>query len=137
MRSAGRVVNFSHKGAIILRSTVPPGIGDIIVDRRSEPVGKVIRITGPVKSPYVIVNPFRGHDELPMSSLLGRELFISRQRDQGRPGQGRRGSGGLKGNHDERTFRGRERNGQGRQVRKPRSFGKKGNKRRGKPHPGN
>ncbi len=76
MRSAGKVVNFSNKGSIILRADKPPRIGDIVIDRRSNPVGKVIRITGPVSSPYVILGPMVRDARL-LQTLLGREVYIS------------------------------------------------------------
>jgi rRNA processing protein Gar1 len=76
MRSAGKVVNFSNRGNIILRSKEPPKIGDRVKDRRSNTIGKVIRITGPVSFPYIILSP-KVEDPSILKGLLGRELFIS------------------------------------------------------------
>ncbi len=106
MKSAGKVVNFSNRGNIILRSKETPKIGDYVKDRRSNTIGKVIRITGPVSFPYVVLSP-KVEDPSILKGLLGRELFISegerskgrhsRNRDR-RPGQeqgrkNRRGTG--------------------------------------------
>lgn len=76
MKPAGRIINFSKSGNIILRSEKAPGIGQLIVDKRSTTVGKVIRITGPVSKPYVILRPSKDDPGF-FNSLLGKELYIS------------------------------------------------------------
>lgn len=76
MKPAGKMINISKKGNIILRSRKAPDIGLFIVDRRSTPVGKVIRVTGPVSDPYVILRPAKS-DPTFFNSLLGKDLFIS------------------------------------------------------------
>jgi len=74
MRPLGKVVNFSASGSIVIRSDRAPRIGITVVDRRSNPIGRIVRITGPVKAPYLIVKPH--HDaESPLFRMLGKEVY--------------------------------------------------------------
>lgn len=103
MKSAGKVVNFTRNGSIVLRAKEAPRIGDFVVDKRSNRVGKIIRITGPVSSPYILVTNNVDDPEV-LKSLPGRELFISDRRE--RPKQ-YRGKGGDRGKRYPPTDNGR------------------------------
>jgi rRNA processing protein Gar1 len=128
IRPAGRIVNFSNKGNIILRSESPPRLGDLIVDKRSNSIGKVIRITGPVSSPYVILSS-KVEDQSMLRGLLGKEVFISDRQFKGRtssrkrheasrkqPGRGRieRRNQGSESRSDKKNRTDRPRYGKGR-----------------------
>ena len=94
MELLGKVVNFSPKGSLVIRATAAPTTGQNVVDRRQRPIGRIVKVTGPVVSPYVIVAPVRDL-EGPMNRLLGTEVFLQpappvrqvrdRQTDQGGP----------------------------------------------------
>jgi len=73
--SLGKVVNFSSSGSIIIRGGMTPRIGQLICGRKGEPIGKVIKVTGPVGSPYVIINPVI-KEEASLHRLAGRPVFI-------------------------------------------------------------
>jgi len=117
LKALGKVVNFSLKGTLIIRAEWAPCIGDRIIDRRSRPLGKVIRITGPVSSPYVIVSPSeeaRGS----LMGLIGSEVFIlprASVAERGPARRGGRGPHGPTGNYD-RPFRRSDRGRSGRSV---------------------
>jgi len=77
MAWSGKVVRFSTEGTLILRSAEAPPIGRFVCDLKGRDIGKIVRVTGPVSSPYVIVRPKGGLPE-GANRMLGRELFLSR-----------------------------------------------------------
>jgi RNA-binding protein len=83
IKTAGKVVNFSNKGNIILRGRDAPRIGSLIVDKRSNKIGKLIRITGPVSSPYLILSPRTDDPDL-LRNILGKDLYISERNERER-----------------------------------------------------
>ncbi|MCU0798460.1 MAG: Gar1/Naf1 family protein [Candidatus Thermoplasmatota archaeon] len=75
MEVLGKVVNFSPKGSLVVRASSAPQPGQMVVDRRQRPVGRVVKVTGPVAAPFVIVAPVKDL-EGPMNRLLGAEVFL-------------------------------------------------------------
>ncbi|MBN1389365.1 MAG: hypothetical protein JXA22_01860 [Candidatus Thermoplasmatota archaeon] len=75
MRPLGTVVNFSPRGSIIIRSEIAPRIGQVVCDNRGTPLGKVIRITGPVSRPYIMVSAL-AKDEVQMFRIGGKKVFL-------------------------------------------------------------
>lgn len=117
MRPIGKVVNFSPKGSVVVRATMTPRIGQFVVGRKGEPVGKIVRITGPVDSPYVLVQPGVKEDGS-LFRLAGKPVFIDdrqpqrrerRSDDQRGPGRKQERSGGrrLEGGSRSSSERGR------------------------------
>ena len=74
MYPIGRVKTITPKGHLVLVSERPPRIGELALDDRARPVGKVIRIFGPVRRPYLAVLPFRERSG-DLLGLLGKPLF--------------------------------------------------------------
>jgi rRNA processing protein Gar1 len=93
----------------------------------STTVGKVIRITGPVSRPYVILKPFKDEPNF-YNSLLGRELFISDKKVQDR---NRRGGKGRNFKQDRSKDRSRDQRSYERK-RPPNEQGKKDGKQYGR-----
>ncbi len=60
LRRLGKVLHLSKSGNLILRieSTEPPPTGVEVCNYKLERVGIVNNILGPVKAPYVSVQPF-------------------------------------------------------------------------------
>lgn len=58
MKKLGVVHNLSYRGDLIVRAPYPPEVGQEVLDKRGRRLGKVRRVFGPVKSPYVSVEPF-------------------------------------------------------------------------------
>ncbi|MGA1866161.1 MAG: H/ACA ribonucleoprotein complex subunit GAR1 [Thermoplasmatota archaeon] len=75
MRQLGTIVNFSPKGSIIIRSEITPIIGQVVCDNRGVPLGRVIRITGPVDRPYIMISPM-AKDNVHLFRMGGRQVFL-------------------------------------------------------------
>ena len=60
LRRLGKVLHLSKSGNLILRleSTEPPRTGVEVCNHKLERVGIVNNVLGPVKAPYVSVQPF-------------------------------------------------------------------------------
>ncbi|MFW3145857.1 MAG: hypothetical protein ACMUIE_03495 [Thermoplasmatota archaeon] len=102
MRPLGKVVNFSPKGSIVVKAVITPSIGQTAADRRGGQIGRIIRITGPVDAPYVMIKPFGSRDGQ-LQNLGGKELFIaedeesrSRRNRTGKAERSDRSAGGRK-----------------------------------------
>ena len=72
MRSLGHVENIAYDGSVLVRAAFAPSRGTVVVDRRKRPVGKVVKVFGPVKEPFATVRP----DGKPAMALIGSEVFI-------------------------------------------------------------
>ncbi|MGA1820459.1 MAG: H/ACA ribonucleoprotein complex subunit GAR1 [Thermoplasmatota archaeon] len=75
MKPLGSVVNFSPKGSIVVKADITPRIGQIVCDSKGTPLGRIIRITGPVESPYVLVSPL-AKDEMSLFRVGGKKVFL-------------------------------------------------------------
>lgn len=72
-RRLGVVENIAHDGSLLVRSEFAPARGADVSDKRNRPMGRVIRVFGPVKEPFTSVRP-----AVPASpSLVGAEVFVS------------------------------------------------------------
>jgi len=78
----GRIVGFSTGGTIIVRASSSPGLGVVLCDIRGRDLGRVIRITGPVGSPFLVLKPF---DKTPEGTvrLIGKDVVLSRSQGRG------------------------------------------------------
>jgi len=63
----------SHRGSVILRSEKTPPIGAQVVDKKVQPVGRVLDVFGPVQQPYVSVRIKRGIDA---ETLVDQMLYL-------------------------------------------------------------
>ncbi len=72
MRSLGHVENIAYDGLVLVRAGFAPRKGVVVLDRRKRPVGRVVRVFGPVKEPFAAVRP----DGKPGVSLIGSEVFV-------------------------------------------------------------
>ncbi len=84
----GIVENIAYDGSILVRARFAPPRGAAVVDRRKRPVGRVVKVFGPVREPFATVRPVGK----PALSLIGSEVFVegignARQEDR----RGRRG----------------------------------------------
>jgi len=62
---------------MIIRAKEAPPIGRTVCDNHGRDLGSIVRVTGPVGSPYVIVRP-KGQMPEGTMKMLGREIFLSR-----------------------------------------------------------
>lgn len=72
MRKLGVVRNLSYKGDLIVKASFAPRLGERVLDASKRPVGRVKRVFGPVKAPYVTVKP---NDEPPLG-LIGSDVYL-------------------------------------------------------------
>jgi rRNA processing protein Gar1 len=66
LRYLGTVKTTSAKGTLIVKGEFAPAIGTKVITNRLETIGHVKEILGPVKNPYLIVNP---------ANITGRKLL--------------------------------------------------------------
>src|SRR2546426_4270474 len=66
MRRLGVVENIAHDGTVLIRSEFAPSRGADVRDKRSRPLGRVVKVFGPVQEPFAAVRPV-GPASLPLS----------------------------------------------------------------------
>ncbi len=67
------VENIAHDGSLLVRSEFAPARGAEVADKRRRPLGRVIRVFGPVKEPFTSVRPV-----VPAApSLVGADVYVS------------------------------------------------------------
>jgi RNA-binding protein len=72
MRKLGVVRNLSYKGDILVKASFAPRMGERVLDASKRPLGRIKRVFGPVKAPYVTVEPV----EEPPLGLIGSDVYI-------------------------------------------------------------
>jgi rRNA processing protein Gar1 len=83
LKLLGVVQDMSHDGRLIVKSRFAPMKGAVVRDNMKARVGRVVRVFGPVRSPYVAVQP---EEEMKTLAILGREVYI----EEGDHGKGKR-----------------------------------------------
>lgn len=86
MKRLGVVENFAHDGTVLVRASFAPSPGTRVHDRRSQLLGKVVRVFGPVAEPYAAVRPER---KVPLS-VLGSEVYVEGDHAKPEDRRGRR-----------------------------------------------
>ncbi len=66
------MLNLSYKGDLLVKASFAPRVGEEVFDARKRPLGRVRRVFGPVKSPYVMVEP---HQE-PSLRLIDSDVCV-------------------------------------------------------------
>jgi RNA-binding protein len=84
----GTVENFAVNGTVLIRADLAPPLGTGVVDAKGQAVGTVVRVFGPVRRPYLSVEPAGK----PSLSLLGKEVYPAQGMPYGKKGRGSRGS---------------------------------------------
>ena len=72
----GSVQNISHRGLLVVKADITPREGAVVLDSSNVELGRVRRVFGPVKSPYVTVKPVQGR-ERDMLRFLGKRVYIN------------------------------------------------------------
>lgn len=87
MQFLGNVQEVTVDGKLVIRTTFTPKLRDMVWDNRKRLVGRVVRIFGPVDSPYVTVEPAGDTNLL---SIAGKQVYIDGIDDHGKQkGRGR------------------------------------------------
>ena len=88
MRRLGVVENIVYDGSVLVRAEFAPTRGAPVVDRRKRPLGRVARIFGPVREPFVAVRP-----RAPAAvSLIGADVYLDEVDDAPKEDRKIRGS---------------------------------------------
>jgi len=82
----GVVQDISHDGRLIVKARIAPRAKALVRDNLKGEVGRVVKVFGPVRSPYVAVEPKK---ELRTLAVLGKEVYVQQERDHGK---GKRGN---------------------------------------------
>jgi rRNA processing protein Gar1 len=80
------VQDISHDGRLIVKARFAPNLRELVRDNLKGEVGRVVRVFGPVRSPYVSVEPKK---ELRTLAVLGKEVYVPQEREYGK---GKRGN---------------------------------------------
>ncbi|MFQ5918814.1 MAG: H/ACA ribonucleoprotein complex subunit GAR1, partial [Thermoplasmata archaeon] len=72
MKKLGTIKDFSYRGDLVVRATFAPPPGARVRDRRKQTLGRVVRVFGPVRAPYVTVKPTKQ----PKLRLLGSGVYV-------------------------------------------------------------
>ena len=73
MRRLGVVENIAHDGTVLVRSEFAPSRGADVRDKRNRPLGRVVKVFGPVREPFAAVRP-AGAASL---SMIGVDVFVA------------------------------------------------------------
>jgi len=86
LRLLGVVQDISHDGKLIVKARFAPNIREQVKDNLRGEVGRVVKVFGPVTSPYVAIEPKK---ELRTLAVLGKEVYVPQEREHGK---GKRGN---------------------------------------------
>jgi RNA-binding protein len=81
LRLLGVVQDISHDGKLIVKARFAPNLREFVKDNLKGEVGRVSKIFGPVRSPYVAIEPRK---ELKTLAVLGKEVYIQQERENGK-----------------------------------------------------
>lgn len=85
MRLLGVVQDISHDGKLIVKARFAPEARQIVRDNLKAEIGRVAKVFGPVRSPYVAIEP---RQDLKTLAVLGKEVYVQQEREHGK---GKRG----------------------------------------------
>jgi len=57
LQRLGRVLHVTPSRNVVVRTEMPPRIGEKVVDEKLKPFGTVFDVFGPVSKPYVAIKP--------------------------------------------------------------------------------
>lgn len=81
LRLLGVVQDISHDGKLIVKARFAPSPREFVRDNLKAEVGRVWKVFGPVRAPYVAIDPRK---ELKTLAVLGKEVYVQQERDNGK-----------------------------------------------------
>jgi RNA-binding protein len=81
LRLLGVVQDISHDGKLIVKARFAPRIREVVRDNLKSEVGRVSKVFGPVRAPYVAIEPRK---ELKTLAVLGKEVYVQQERENGK-----------------------------------------------------
>ena len=73
LKLLGVVQDISHDGRLIVKARFAPRNGAVVRDNLKVTIGRVARVFGPVRLPYVAIRPEKDMKTL---AILGREVYV-------------------------------------------------------------
>ena len=73
MRLLGVVQDLSHDGKLIVKARFAPRTRETVRDNVKAEIGRVAKVFGPVRAPYVAIEPRK---ELKTLAVLGKEVYV-------------------------------------------------------------
>ena len=73
MKFLGSIQEVTFEGNLIVRGSFAPMLRSLILDNRQKPIGRVVKVFGPVDSPYVSIVP--GAD-FSLLSAAGKQVYV-------------------------------------------------------------
>jgi len=73
MQFLGNVQEVTVDGKLVVRASFTPKLKEAVFDNRKRPLGRIVRIFGPVESPYVTVEPT---GDTSLLSVTGKQVYI-------------------------------------------------------------
>lgn len=89
MQFLGNVQEVTADGRLVVRAAFTPKLREAVFDNRRRPLGRIVRIFGPVDSPYVTVEPT---GDTSLLSVTGRQVYIVGVENHGKQKGSGRGS---------------------------------------------
>lgn len=86
MKLLGEVQEVSFDGKLIVKGVCAPQPREVVTDNRRRPIGRVVRVFGPVASPYVSVE-VSGQNSL--LSAVGKQVYVEGVEELGKGGKRR------------------------------------------------
>jgi RNA-binding protein len=81
LRLLGVVQDISHDGKLIVKARFAPRIKEVVRDNLKSEVGRVSKVFGPVRAPYVAIEPRKDMKTL---AVLGKEVYVQQERENGK-----------------------------------------------------
>jgi len=88
MKFLGEVQEVAYDGKLIVKGVFAPQPRDAVLDNRKRPIGRVVRVFGPVAGPYVSVEVPGGQNLL---SAVGKQVYIEGVEERGKGSKRRDG----------------------------------------------
>jgi len=89
MKALGNVQEISFSGLIMVRAKCVPLKNAEVFDHKMKTIGKVVRIFGPVRKPYVAIEP-EWMNMKAMMNLIGKDVYIKEVNIDGKTKKDRR-----------------------------------------------
>jgi len=86
MKFLGEVQEVGFDGRLIVKGVFAPQPRETVMDNRRRPIGRVVRVFGPVAAPYVSVEVT---GEQSLLSAMGKQVYIEGVEERGKGGKRR------------------------------------------------
>ena len=86
MKFLGEVQEVSFDGKLIVKGVCAPQPRETVTDNRRRPIGRVVRVFGPVAAPYVSVEVTGDQSLL---SAVGKQVYVEGAEEHGKGGKRR------------------------------------------------